>query len=212
MMVLIGRKVILHVNLTTELPQFLRVDSVSLLYRCCYKLPIAKKCQTVVNNLQPFKKALIDSNVVTFIGQISQIHNSFTDHLQLLTHVREELMPIFASSRCYNFNIYLLDKDYTSASTVIAGSNVISSIIQMDSIDCCSNIEIKILDRTLIMGPMQLPIDPISNWLTRKRDVISKNSKERFLRISINNFENALQLCDHLIKVFKIFKVIFCSH
>ena len=207
---MIGQKVISQSGLTAELPHFLRVDDVSLYYRRFYGPPIAEQCQAVVNNLQPFKKALIDSNVVNFIGQISQDHNCFfSDHLQLLNHIRKELLPIFASSRCYNFCICSYN-DYNLASNVSFGANVISSIIQMDSIDSCSKIEIRIYGRGRY--PMQLPIEPISKWLTRKRNVIRKHSKERFLRIFIFNFQNAQQLCDHLIKVIKIFKLIFCNY
>ena len=178
-----------------DLPQFLRFDRVELSYQSSVyanALPIAKKCQSVVNYLQRLK--LNDTTLIHFIGFIHQTNrNNFIGHSQLLDHLRNELLPICGSSRGYKFEIFTLDE--------VSCKDLIAPILQIPQIYCCSYVEISIDGR--IKYPIQLPIEPISNWLHRNCDGREEKSKELFLRIcsSSFNFPCARELCDHLKKV-----------
>ena len=188
----------------TNLPQFLRFDRVYFHYLTISKaisngypndnVPIAKTCQFVVNYLQQLK--LNDSNLIHFIVAIEKNNRSyFSDHSQLLDHLRNEFMPICGSSRGYKFEIYLVSDE-------VSHTNIIAQILQMPRIDCCSNVEINLPIFAIL--PMQLPIETISIWLHQNCDRIDEKPKERFLRIYSNSnlhIPNVQELCDHLKKV-----------
>ena len=185
----------------TDLPQFLRFGRVELRYYRSYvheRAPlIERKCQSAVNYLQRLK--LNDSNQVHFNGTIDKSNPSnFSDHSQLLDHLRNEFLPICGSSRGYIFEIYCYSKE---ASHI----NIIPGILQIPRIECCSNVEIELKGPAIY--PIQLPIEPISNWLHRDCNGNEEKSKERFLRIYSLNFPCIRELCDHLKKVtFVIFR------
>ena len=175
-----------------DIPQFLRFDNV--------ELNIARKCNSVVNYLHPIKKALNYAKLmITFIGEIDENDpNVFSNHLQFLNHIQEELLPICDSSFGYKFVIHF-------NSDKIAGANVIRQLLQMHPIDRCSNVEITLYG--LEKQPNQLPLEAISNFLhrTRKCGRIRQDSNEIFLRINLANIQNAYATCEHFKKVIKIF-------
>ena len=175
-----------------NLPQFLRFVRVVLDYKSSVYsnvLPIEKKCQSVVNYLQPLK---LNDTLIHFIGFIHQTNrNNFISHSQLLDHLRNELLPICGSSRGYKFEIFTLDE--------VSCKDLIAQILQMPPIVCCSNVEISIHGR--INYPIQLPIEPISNWLHRNCEGREEMPKERFLRIISSKQVCVQELCDHLKKV-----------
>ena len=180
----------------TNLPQFLRFDDVEIHYESSvyvYALPIAKKCESVVNYLRLLK--LNDLKLVHFNGTIDKYdRNNFSSYPRLLDHLRNELLPICGPSRRYIFEIsFNLD--------LALQTNLIANILQMPQIDCCSNVEIKLHGPTLYQYQIQFPIEPISNWLHRNCDGSEEKSKERFLRICPFSFNSARELCDYLKKV-----------
>ena len=180
----------------TNLPLFLRYDHVELNYQCSvYKsIPlIEKKCKSAVNYLQPLK--LNDTNLIHIIGTINGNNRThFNDHIQLLNHLRNELLPICSSSRGYKFDILL-------SSDEVSHTNLIAQILQIPQIDCCSNVKIKLIG--LAIHPIQLPIESISNWLHQNCDGKEEKSNKRFLRIYFFNFNSLCtrDLVDHLKKV-----------
>ena len=101
--------------------------------------PIEEKCEFIESQLLPLKLALCDSNTIEFVAQISQKdRNHFNDHLKLLDYIRNRFLPICNSSRLYEFQI-LFRSDANSATEVIV------SILEMDEIKHCSNVEIVIM-------------------------------------------------------------------
>ena len=197
-LIIIGneRKMISQVELA-EFPQFLRFRKILLYYRC-----YEEKCQIFINTLRPLKKALNDSNLIQFeaiCDQNDQTRTHFGNHSQILNHLQKELLPICEFSRGYSFTIW-----FYSAPEMNAGTNVIASLIQMPSIDHdrCLNLEIELGGFTGQI--MQLPVEEISNWLTRKCDGIDENKKAngRFLQIySSFNFQNVREMFENLKKV-----------
>ena len=157
-------------------------------------MSITKKCQIVVKYLQRLK--LNDSIVIHFIFAIkNNSRNDFSDHSQLLDHLRNELLPICGSSRGYKFEI-------CPFSDPISQTNLFAQILQIPRIDFCSNVEIKLNEFTSYQ--MNFPIELISNWLHRNRtDRIEEKPTERVLQLcsSGSNFPFARELCDHLTKV-----------
>ena len=177
-----------------DLPQFLRFDRVELSYISSVyanALPIAKKCQSVVNYLQRLK--LNDTTLIHFIGFIHQTNrNNFISHSQLLDHLRNELLPICGSTRGYKFKI-------SCFSDKASHKNLIAEILQMPRIDCCSNVEINLP----VFTTHKLPIESISHWLHRNCDGIVEveKLKEQFLRIYSVNSPCAQELCEYFKKV-----------
>ena len=180
----------------TNLPRFLRFDNVELHYESSvyvYALPIAKKCESVVNYLRLIKSN--DLKLVHFNGTIDKNdRNNFSSYSRLLDHLQNELLPICGSSHHYIFEI-------SFNSGLVTHTNLIANILQMPQIDCCSNVEIKLHGPTLYQYQIQIPIEPISNWLHRNCNGIEEKSKERFLRICPFSFNSARELCIYLKKV-----------
>ena len=179
----------------TNLPQFLRFDQVKLDYHSTIKArPIAEKCQSVVDYLLPLK--LNDLNLIHFNATIDENNRSdFSDHSQLIDHLRNEFLPICGSSRGYKFEISFDE---------LSRTDLIAKILQMPQIDCCSNVDI-FLYFPYITYPMEFLLTfepvPISDWLHRNYNGIAGKSKERFLRIFPFNTLWAQELCNHLKKV-----------
>ena len=185
-----------------ELPTispFLRFDKV-IIWCDIADLPIEEKCEFIENQLLPLKLALYDSNVVEFTPTISQNgRNNFSDHSMLLDFIRNRLLPNCNSSRRYKFKIrFSSDRN--------SDTNVIASILEMDEIKHCSNVEIGIIDGE----QKRLPVEEISNWLERSADEAKNNIQnhmERFLNFYYIYYfthfiQNARELLEHLAKVF----------
>ena len=177
-------------NELPKFPQFIRFDKVTLGYQYS-NVPIDKMCQSVVNYLQPLKSALNDSNMIYFACEIGQKRRHFTDDSKLLNYLQESLMPICNSSRGYKFEMVFF-------ADVGAGSKITETILQMPEIVRCSTLEISFI---LLRGPIQLPVEAISNWLHRRYDGTNENQRELFLRFGACNIGD---LYEHLKKVITI--------
>ena len=105
-----GRMNFMHKFKLAHLPQFLRFDCVELDYQNTVQtLPIAEKCQSVVNYLKQLK--LNDSSLIHFIVAIKKNKRThFSNHSQFLDHLRNELLPICGSSRAYKFDFFSRDE------------------------------------------------------------------------------------------------------
>ena len=180
----------------SAIPRFIRSDRVLLSYERG-SMTTEKKCQKVEKYLQPIKTALKDSNSIRFVACINQDdQSSFNDHSILLNYFSEKLLQICDSSRRYEFEIHFRsDKE--------AGTNVISSLLQMPPISRCSNLEITLF---FIEEKMQLPLETISDWLNeRKTD--GRILREIFMKLSMREIQNVTEMCDLLSKVRLIFIV-----
>ena len=183
-----------------DIPQFIRFDVVQLDY-FYFTIPIEEMCPLVVNYLQPLKKALNGSKLITFIGGIGGKDPSmFRNHLQLLNHIQDELLPMCDSSHGYKFKIQF-------NSDTNAAANVIRIILQMHPIDRCSNVEIGLYGNFEQRNQLpRLPIKAISNFLHRKCDKFREDSnKIIYLRINLTRIQNVQATCDHFKKVIKYF-------
>ena len=135
--------------------------------------------------------------MITFIGEINENDpNVFSNHLQFLNHIQEELLPICDSSFGYKFVIHF-------NSDKLAGANVIRQLLQTHPIDRCSNVEISLYGN--FEQPNELPIEAISNFLHRKCDRIRDDSNEIYLRINFPKIQNVQATCEHFKKVIKDF-------
>ena len=158
-------------------------------------MTITNKCQKIEKYLRPIKTALKNSNLIHFVGDIDQDDPTcFGDHSVLLSYLDEQLLQLCNSSRGYEFVIYFhSDKN--------AGTNFISSLLQMPPISRCSNFGISLC---CIEEKMQLPVEAISNWLNRKKHD-GRIPREIFMRIYTREIQNVTEMCDHLSKVCFIF-------
>ena len=154
-----------------------------------------KKCEKFDEYLRPIKTALKDSNSIRFDADINQNDKAcFSDHSVLLRYLSEQFLQICNLSRRYEFIIYFLsDKN--------AGTNVISSLLQMPAISRCSHFEITLYR---IVEAQQLPVETISDWLNRRK-TYGRIPQEIFMQIRMNEIQNVKEMCDHLSKVRFIF-------
>ena len=172
---------------------FLRFDNVRLWYSYGDQQHIEEKCEWIESHLLALKLALFNSNMIEFSTGISKYHrNHFNDHSKLLDYIRNRFLPICNSSRRYKFQICFFSDRNSDA-------NVIASILEMDEIKHCSNVEIGI-----ICGEQKrLPVEEISNWLEKSGYGMENTVQEKFLAIYFNvTFQYPQELIDYLKTVY----------
>ena len=192
------RRRALTFNSLTKFP-FVRFDKVTLCYSG--RLSIANKCEIFASRLQ--KTRLKEANSICVWATIDQMirHHDFCDHTQLLEHLRNQILPICGYRHRYEFNIDL-------ESDKFAVANIITSILEMQQVNECSNVGIRLV---IPNQYEQLPIGTISNWLHRNRNTdngenkfANQNQRERVLEIEVANISNSnvVEMWNHLRKVF----------
>ena len=155
---------------------FLRFDSAYLLAfyseNDWHTQPIAAKCQFVEDQLKLIKPVL-DDTILFLYGQVDEDDSScFADHSELLNYFRSQLLPACdGKPRGYWIQIELFSDES-------AAKYVLTSLLQMPQIICCSNVRINIYEDE----QMKLPIKEISNWLHQKHS----GRRDRSLRIYLN--------------------------
>ena len=182
-------------NLAT-FPPFLRFNDVLLRYQLGSQLLLAK-CSLFEDCLNSIKPALKDSNEICFEANINRAYPShFSDHSSLLIYLRDRLLPIFDSSRRYEFAIAFGSADENSA------AEFISSILQISQVRSCSNVSILLFssyDFQLVQFPVA--VEDISNWLTPitddKVEIFGLKKETRFLQI-YSKVQNAQEMWEHL--------------
>lgn len=111
---------------------------------------------------------------------------AFDDHLKLLDYFQNRVLPHCDSSRSYEFEIgfgIVIGQEPEPAESSAAATEIIASLLQIPAINRCSDLTIRINYVTL----MQLPIQPISDWLHRKSDG-GQIQNGRILHIHNNNY------------------------
>ena len=157
---------------------FLRFDSVYLSESYSkddwHAQPIAAKCQFIEDQLKLIKHVL-DDTILLLDAQVNEDDSSFfADHSELLNYFRSQLLPACdGKPRGYWIQIGL-SSDESDAKYVL------TSLLQMPQIICCSNVRIKIYADD--DEQMKLPIKEISNWLHQKHS----GRRDRSLRIYLN--------------------------
>ena len=173
-------------------PPFVRSNEVRLRFDFdSQSLP--EKCRLFEGCLDSIRPTLKDANETHFFAEINHEHqNDFSDHSSLLIYLRDRLLPIFGSSRRYEFDIIFESADENSA------AEFISSILQISQVRSCSNVSIALFDR---MYPGRLPVEDISNWLTPitddKVEIFGLNKETRVLQIC-SKVQNAQEMWEHL--------------
>ena len=121
----------------------------------------------------------------------------FEDYEQLLLHIGSKLLQIFDQCCAYKFCITLPSKN-----GAIAATEIISGILQFDSVSRCSNVSV-LLRNLNYHWPPELPIETIGNWLNRPPTGGEKQNK-RLLQIKVQNDEipNVYEMFEHLDEVF----------
>ena len=181
-------------NLAT-FPSFIRFNEVRLKYHSRSQTFITK-CRLFEDCLNSFKPALKDAIKIHFDATINQDHPShFSDHSSAVIYLRDRLLPICGSSRCYEFNISF-KSDENSA------TEIISSILQISQVGSCSNVSINLFGYYL---SVRLPVEDISNWLAPKTvestEICGKKEENRFLLIYSNIIPNTKEMWEHLMEV-----------
>ena len=194
--IIIGQKQTSITNFVT-FPQFIRFDDVEFWYWHGSQ-PIEEKCEFTERYLLSLQPVLHDSNTINICAQISMDPKDFNDHSHLLDYIRNHLLLLCNSSRAYKF--FILNHSDENLFT-----HAITSILQINVIECCQHIEIVILDSC---GKHQksLPVEAISNWLEKSDDGIKVDDrlpKEKFLsiRLPFNEFQNTREILDYLMMV-----------
>ena len=182
-------------NNLAEFP-FLRFDAIRLDYNAGSH-QIANKCEIFASQLQKLSR-LHETNSICVWATVNQKGRGyFIDHTQLLEHLRNRLLSICGYCRQYKFLISLKSDKGTVA-------NIITSILQMQQVNECSNVGISLV---IPNQYEQLPIETISNWLHRNHRNTDNggnefvNHKERLLEINIAYISNLVEMLNHFKKV-----------
>ena len=140
--------------------------------------------------------------MIEFSAIISQHdRNYFNNHSTLIDYFQNQLLSICDSARGYKFRIYFRSDEDENDIT-----NVISSILQLPTIERCSNVEIEI--RCYWEVNKQLPVEVISNWLEKSVDgmeINSRKQREKLLTIRMRDIQNVQKMIDHLKSVYLLF-------
>ena len=185
-----------------EFPPFLRFNQVRLRYDTGSQSPLAK-CRLFDECLNSIKPALNDSNEIRFFATIDHADPShFSDYSSVVFYLCYGLLPIFNSSRRYNFYIGL-DPNKNSA------TDLISSILEISRVRSCSTVKINLFnyddDDEDVFTHTQLPVEDISNWLAAKTDdgveIYGKKQESRFLLIYSDIIPNTQEMWEHLKEV-----------
>ena len=183
------------------LPRFVRFDQVRIEVEGLPGKSIEEKCELFVTQLTPLKAALSGSCVI-FGGAIDQKHpDCFRDQTHLLIFLRDQFLPLFDTSRRYDFRFSFgtWKADAAAEATV---TNLISHTLELPQIIHCSDVVIYAFLNNQLPFPVQirLPVDAIANWLNQKSDGISAEKQHaRLLNITLFcRIQNAQELCDHM--------------
>ena len=175
-----------------KFPPFLRFNEVLLNY---HHGSLLTKCRLFEECLDSIKPALKDSNKTCFAAKINQADpNDFSDHSTVVIYLRDILLPLCNSSRCYEFDINFFSDKHSAA-------DFISSILQISQVRKCSHVSIKLIYNESV----RLPVEDISNWLVPKSDegaeICGKKKENRFILIYSYTIPNHREMWDHLKEV-----------
>lgn len=179
-----------------SVPSFLRFNDLKLQYDNDSQ-PIAEKCQLFKECLQQLRASLSDLNEFFLTSFIDRENSSdFSDHLTFLNYLRDELLPIFKSSRRHKF-IIGFNSDENSA------ANLITSILELSQ--QCSHLTIGLG----LNQPTELPVVAISDWLAGKSDrsveIGAQKPESKLLQI-VSSISNAQEMWEHQLEVSFNFK------
>ena len=182
--------------------EFIRFENVKLYYNDYDFKPdfqsIGKKCHLFVKHLKPLKTAFSDSTKIEFNADMGEGQNKFRDPLQLLNHLRNELLPVCDSARRYKFAIrFFSHKASTTA--------ILDSILKMAPINSSANVEFNLYQPNSISTHSVDAIDAISAWLDRSNDAVMKCKQQQKkpieLSVYLRGVQNVQELCEHFKKV-----------
>lgn len=200
------------------LPNFLRFDQVNIELTAVKS--IEKICELFVTQLAPLKAALSVSCVILSCPVI-QSPSCSGDQTLLLSFLRNQFLPLFDTSRRYDFRFFLPFDAIrpigweTDADVEAVVTNFISRIFELLQIIHCRDVRIYLYPSATypqVRIRLRLPVDLILNWLNRKSDGKSADEQqERNLQIGLSyRIQNAQELCDHIKKV--CFYIFFTFH
>lgn len=174
------------------LPTFIRSDNIQLICGLDPQ-PVEEKCKVLEVYLLSLKSTLNESSVIEFEANISKnCTGHFKNHSHLLDHIQHQFLPICSPSRRYKFLIHF-------NSDANAVTNVIASILNLPELKRCSSAEIQICyGKGFERQQSQLPVEVISNWLKLGMEMNVRNGKDLFLKIHMDNIQNAQEMVDHL--------------
>ena len=159
-------------------------------------------CERIQDSLRLFVPVLRNSNMV-YIHNVYVDHNRetvFSEYAQLLHFISNILLFLCHSSHSYKFNIIDLN-ELTGIN--IQSTNLLASLIELAPINQCLYFHIGLYSE----GKNQIPVRAISRWLNccfNGIELIGKSSKERLLKIQLNNVQNAYEMCENLKEVHNI--------
>ena len=186
-----------------EFPLFLRFNLIKLV--CSYSdhkdgkawdtQPIAAKCQFFEAHLQLIKQEILNDSIFFFGGHVDKNDSSrFSDHSDFLNYFRNRILPISHKPRGYHIFICLYSDNG-------AAKCVLSSLLQMQEIDCSSEMQIYIHDT----DQKRLPIAEISYWLHRK----PAEQRKRSLTLVFPKIESIVGIEEMLIHLKVVLSILF---
>ena len=176
-------------------PPFLRFDLIKLVMsssdydteNAWDKQSIVEKCQFFEDHMKSIDQ-IMDDSILLFSGAVDANNAAcFSDHSELLKYLSDRILPMCVKLRGYDLGIIVENSDKS------AGKCVLTSLLHLPQIICCSIVKIQIYDT----DQMKLPVEEISNWLHRKR----AGKRRRLLNIYFCEAESTVCIVDHLKEV-----------
>ena len=153
------------------------------------KQSIVEKCQFFEDQMKTIDQ-IMDDSILLFSGAVDANNAAcFSDHSELLKYLSDRILPICVKLLGYDFVIMFSEENSDKS----AAKCVLTSLLQMPQIICCSIVKIHLYDT----DQMKLSVEEISNWLHRKR----AGERRRLLNIYFCEAESIVCVLDHLKEV-----------
>lgn len=166
------------VDLTAS--RYLRFDELMLVYNGAHQMSITEKCERIQKLLQQIAPKFIGSKLKFRACIDEDDQRSFNDHFELLDHIKNGLFPLCKPCDAYKFKVeFRFDSS--------AARSVVSSLLQMTPIKCCSNVEMGFYN---VRSHVQLPFDAINNWFDHNSNG-NDDGKKKFLQIKNSKYSIA---------------------
>ena len=196
-------KILPNIDLALQwIPPFVRLHAMELFFNAeddSNSIGIEEKCELSKKLFKALKPALNDESSFDFYLSIDENSpHKFRNHSQLLDFLHTNYFPICTFSRRHEFYNICFDTDQSSMAATIA------TILQQYQIVQCESVEFDFDDDHGSKFTSLLPIEAISNWLTRSAEAFEAvdDDYEQTLTISLEHpIQNTMELFDYLKKV-----------
>ena len=160
------------------IPGFIRFDAVEI-FCSDGAQSIGLKTEWIRKLFFPLAVKFSGSELIfrCYISRKLHFRSDFSDHLELLHYIANELLLIFNSAIAFKFRIHFYsDNDENVA------SNFIASILKMEKIKRSAKVEFEFS----CLQKVKIPLEAITNWLVNSEENGNKRAhSEKFFEVKV---------------------------